>query len=152
VSACSKLKSEGSKFNSRNSSSNSNAIPLPANRVNATLTYVPSVCTNCHTPLPIEPGLNDLEPSWHQVAELPRPAAVVTEHQARARTCPCRGPLNHAAIPAEVRAHVIGPPLAAMMSYLSGRFHLSKRSVGELVEPVPDAGSGRRPRSRRPIS
>ena len=109
-------------------------VRLPANRVNAIVTYVPSICTGCHTPLPVEPGPNDPEPSWHQVAELPRLTAVVTEHRAHARTCPGCGTLNHATIPAEVRAHVIGPRLAAMMSYLSGRFHLSKRSVRELVE------------------
>jgi transposase len=109
-------------------------VRLPVHRVNAIVTYVPSVCTGCHTPLPIEPGPNDPEPSWHQVAELPRLAAVVTEHQAHARTCPGCGTLNQATIPAEIRAHVIGPRLAAMMSYLSGRFHLSKRSVRELVE------------------
>lgn len=107
---------------------------LPASRVNAILTYVPPVCTDCHTPLSIEPGPDDPEPGWHQVAELPELAAVVTEYQAHARTCPVCGKLNHATIPAEVRAHVIGPRLAAMMSYLSGRFHLSKRSVRELVE------------------
>ena len=109
-------------------------VRLPADRVNTILTYVPSVCADCHAPLPIEPGPDDPEPSWHQVAELPRLAAVVTEHQAHARTCPGCGTVNHATIPAEVRAHVIGPRLAAMMSYLSGRFHLSKRSVKELVE------------------
>jgi transposase len=109
-------------------------VRLPVNRVNAIVTYVPSVCTGCHTPLPIEPGPNDPEPGWHQVAELPRLAAIVTEHQAHARNCPECGLLNQAVIPAEVRAHVIGPRLAAMMSYLSGRFHLSKRSVRELVE------------------
>jgi transposase len=109
-------------------------VRLPADRVDAIVTYVPSACTHCHTPLPIEPGPNDPEPSWHQVAELPKLAAVVTEHQAHARTCPGCGQLNRATIPAEVRAHVIGPRLAAMMSYLSGRFHLGKRSVRELVE------------------
>ena len=46
--------------------------------------------------------------------------------------------INHATIPSEVRAHVIGPRLAATMSYLSGRFHLSKRSVKEFVEAVFD--------------
>ena len=109
-------------------------VRLPANRVNAIVTYVSSVCTGCHAALSVEPGPNDPEPSWHQVVELPRLAAVVTGHQAHARTCPGCGLLNQAAIPAEVRAHVIGPRLAAMMSYLSGRFHLSKRSVRELVE------------------
>ena len=109
---------------------------LPANRVNAIVTYVPSICTGCHSPLPVEPGADDPEPTWHQVAELPRLAAVVTEHRAHARTCPGCGTVNHATIPAEVRSHVIGPRLAATMSYFSGRFHLSKRSVRELVEAV----------------
>ena len=102
--------------------------------MNLIVPYIPPICSGCQTPLPQEPGPNDPEPAWHQVAELPVPAAVVTEHQAHARTCPGCGLLNRATIPAEVRVHVIGPRLTAMMSYLSGRFQLSKRSVKELVE------------------
>ena len=60
-----------------------------------------------------QPGPNDPEPSWHQVADLPKLAAIVTEPQAHARTCPACGLINHATIPDEVRAHVIGPRLAA---------------------------------------
>ncbi|MEO8942343.1 MAG: hypothetical protein ABI453_17510 [Isosphaeraceae bacterium] len=77
--------------------------------------------------MPTEPGPNDRETAWHQVAELPKLAAIVTEHQAQTRTCPNCGLVNHATIPAEVRAHVIDPRLTATMGYLSGRFHLSKR-------------------------
>jgi transposase len=111
---------------------------LPAERVNEVVHYVPQTCAGCHAPLPAEPSPGDPEPAWHQVAELPKLAAVVTEHQAHARTCPDCGLVNHATIPTEVRAHVIGPRLAATMSYLSGRFHLSKRSVREYVEAVFD--------------
>ena len=111
-------------------------VRLPADRVNEIVTYVPSICTGCQAPLPIEPGPGDPEPTWHQVAELPKQAAIVTEHQAHSRTCPCCGLLNRATIPAEIRAHVFGPRLAANMSYLSGRFHLGKRSVKEFVEAV----------------
>ena len=113
-------------------------VRLPAERVNLIQSYHPEVCTGCQGVLPTQPGLNDPQPSWHQVAELPLMAAFVTEHQAHARFCPGCGRLNHATIPHEVRAHVIGPRLAAMMSYLSGRFHLSKRSVREYVEVVFD--------------
>ena len=109
---------------------------LPADRVDAIVAYVPAVCNACRAPLPAEPGPDDPEPAWHQVAELPKLAAVVTEHQAHARTCPGCGLVNRATIPAAVRAHVIGPRLAAAMSYFSGRFHLGKRSVRELVEAV----------------
>ena len=111
-------------------------VRLPASRVNEIVAYVPTVCTDCHTPLPIDPGPDDPEPGWHQVAELPEQAAIVTEHQAHWRTCPCCGLVNQATIPAEVRAHAFGPRLAANMSYLSGPFHLGKRSVKEFVEAV----------------
>jgi transposase len=111
---------------------------LPPHRVNEVVAHVPQVCTGCHAPLPTEPGPDDPEPAWHQVAELPALAAVVTEHHAHARTCPRCGLVNHATIPADIRAHVIGPRLAATMSYLSGRFHLSKRSVREFVAAVFD--------------
>jgi transposase len=109
---------------------------LPAPRVNEIVVYVPRICAGCQTPLPAEAGPQDPEPAWHQVAELPKLTAIVTEHQAHARTCPECGLVNHATIPAEVRAHVIGPRLAATLSYLSGRFHLSKRAVREFVEAV----------------
>lgn len=111
-------------------------VRLPASRVNEIITYVPTVCSACHTSLPIDPGPNDPEPGWHQVGELPEQAAILTEHQAHWRTCRCCGLLNQATIPAEVGAHAFGPRLAAMMSDLGGRFHLGKRAVKEFVEAV----------------
>lgn len=113
-------------------------LRLPVHRVNEVVIHRPERCVACHSPLPIESGSDDPEPAWHQVAELPKLAAIVTEHQAHARLCPECGTVNRATIPAEVRAHVIGPRLAATMSYLSGRFHLSKRSVREFVESAFD--------------
>ncbi len=109
---------------------------LPADRVNRVIRYVPTTCLRCHHPLPDAPTPRDPEPRWHQVAELPELAAIVTEHQGHSRTCPGCGLLNHAEIPAEVRAHVIGPRLAAVMSYLSGCHHDGKRGVEEIVETV----------------
>jgi transposase len=88
--------------------------------------------------LPVEAGPNDPEPTWHQVADLPELAAEITEHQGHARTCPSCGCLNRGVIPPEVRAHVIGPRLAAVMSYFSGRLHLGRRVVEEVVETVFD--------------
>lgn len=109
---------------------------LPAERVNHVIRYVPTTCLRCHSPLPDEPAPHDPKPQWHQVAELPEIAAVVTEHQGHSRTCPGCGLLNCAAIPSAVRAHVIGPRLAAVMSYFSGRHHNGKRGVQEIVEAV----------------
>jgi transposase len=63
-------------------------------------------------------------------------AAVITEHQGHARICPGCGYLNRAAIPPQIRAHVIGPRLAAVVSYFSGRHHIGRRGVQEVVETV----------------
>jgi transposase len=109
---------------------------LPPERVDVVVPYVPTICTCCQAPLPAEPAPGDPEPTWHQVAELPKLAAVITEHQGHARTCPACGHLNRGVIPPEIRAHVTGPRLAATMSYFSGRHHLSRRSVEEVVETV----------------
>jgi transposase len=109
---------------------------LPPERIRAIVPYVPTTCAHCQAPLPADPSPGDPEPTWHQVAELPELAAVITEHQGHARSCPCCGHLNRGQIPPEIRAHVIGPRLAAVMSYFSGRHHLGRRAVEEVVETV----------------
>ena len=109
---------------------------LPPDRVQKVVPYVPTICTQCQAPLPEQPAPSDPEPTWHQVAELPPLVAIITEHQGHARTCPGCGHLNRGEIPAEIRAHVISPRLAAVMSYLTGRHHLSRRAVEEIVETV----------------
>lgn len=109
---------------------------LPPERVKFVVPYLPTVCADCRAPLPAEPGPGDPEPSWHQVAELPELTAVITEHQGHARICPGCGHLNRAVIPPQIRAHVIGPRLAAVVSYFSGRYHIGRRGVEEVVETV----------------
>ena len=109
---------------------------FPPERVNKIVPYVPAICTHCQAPLPSEAAPGDPEPTWHQVAELPELAANITEYQGHARTCPCCGHLNRSEIPPEIRADVIGPRLAAVMSYLSGRHHIGRRGVEEIVGTV----------------
>jgi transposase len=109
---------------------------LPAERVDHYVHHYPEHCRHCRARLPREAPPNDPPAGWHQVAELPPLAAIITEHQAHARTCPCCGRLTRAAIPADVRAHVIGPRLAAVMSYLAGRCHDGRRVVLEMVQDL----------------
>lgn len=106
---------------------------LPPERVNEVVKHVPSHCRHCGASLPDEPGAGDPEPSWHQVAELPPMAAVITEHQGHARTCPDCGRITREPIPPETIKHVIGPRLSAVMSYLAGRCHIGRRTVREVV-------------------
>lgn len=109
---------------------------LPPERVQHTIPIVPDRCDYCQTKLPAEPGPNDPEPTWHQFAELPALAAVVTEYQAHGRTCPHCQQVTQATIPEVLRSHAIGTRLAATLTYLSGCPHVSKRGIEEIVETV----------------
>jgi transposase len=109
---------------------------LPADRVHHVRVLAPTHCRRCHAALPAEAGPGDPEPAWHQVAELPRRPVEITEYRGGARTCPRCGEVTHAAIPADIRAHSVGPRLAAALAFLTGRCHLSKRAVEEVAETV----------------
>jgi transposase len=63
-------------------------------------------------------------------------AAQVTEYQGHFRTCPGCGALNHAALPADVKAHSIGPRFAATLAYFAGSHRHSKRGLEEIAEAV----------------
>jgi len=89
--------------------------------------------------LPQEAGPNDPSPVRHQVAELPKLAAKITEYQGHARTCPCCGFLTQATIPEEIRAHSVGPNLTGVLSYFAGCHGVSKRGVEEISAAVFDA-------------
>jgi transposase len=113
-------------------------LRLPRHRVAKVIPFVPTTCSACHAPLPADPSPADPEPTWHQVAELPPQVVEVTEYQGHARTCPDCGVVTHQPIPADLRAHRFGPRLAAVLSYLSGCHHVSRRGVEEVVETVFD--------------
>jgi transposase len=114
----------------------SQRLRLPPEQVGHVIPLVPDSCARCQARLPAQPGPHDPEPTWHQVAELPPLQAVVTEYQGHFRTCPGCGHCNHAAIPAELKADAFGPRLAAVLAYLSGCQHLSRRGVEEVAEAV----------------
>jgi transposase len=65
-------------------------------------------------------------------------AAHLTEYQGYYRTCPCCGALNHTPVPADLKAHSIGPRLAATLAYLAGSHRVSKRGLEEVTEDVFD--------------
>jgi transposase len=111
---------------------------LPPERLHQVVPFVPSHCERCHQPLPPQPAPEDPEPTWHQVAELPPVAAQVTEYQGHYRTCLGCGRLNHAPIPQDLKAHSVGPRLAATLGYLAGSHRVSQRGLEEITEDVFD--------------
>src|SRR5204862_329964 len=88
---------------------------------------------------PAEAGPHDPEPQRHQQAELPPLVALVTEWQGHARTCAGCGHVSRAVIPADVRAHSVGPRLAATLSYLAGELGVSQRGLATFADEVCDA-------------
>lgn len=111
-------------------------LRLPPQRLQHVIRFVPQTCAHCQTSLPDQPGPQDPEPTWHQVAELPDVLAVVTEYQGHGRTCPCCGRLTWEKIPDAVRRHGFGPRLASVLAYLSGSPHVSKRGIAEFAATV----------------
>jgi transposase len=118
----------------------SRRIRLPAERVHTVVRHVPLTCRGCDADLPVGRGAGDPEPTWHQVFELPRLTSHVTEYQGHARTCPRCGTVTRQPIPAAIRAHVLGPRLAAALAYVIGssRFQvrLAARSVNVVEVPL----------------
>lgn len=106
---------------------------LPLERVTKIAEYTPDHCENCERPL--DAIANDPSPTVHQVAELPKILAEITEHRGHSRTCPC-GHTTRAAIPADVRGHTLGAKLTATLVYFSGVHGMSKRGIEETVEAV----------------
>ncbi len=112
---------------------------VPVGRLKDTIRHLPSQCRACQAKLPTEAGPNDPPPTRHQIAELPSMAAEIVEHQGHYRTCPCCGEMNHAAIPADIRACSVGPKLTGLFAYLAGCHGMSKRAIEEVCESVLDA-------------
>jgi transposase len=111
-------------------------LRLPPERVSQVIPFVPETCTHCQTPLPAEPGPQDPQPSWHQVAELPECIAQITEYQGHARTCTGCDRVTFTKIPEDIRRFSVGPRLAAALAYLSGSPHVSKRGLEEIADTL----------------
>lgn len=109
---------------------------VPPERVNQTVRFVPTQCERCQASLPQQAGPNDPPPVRHQVADLPKVVAHITEYQGHARTCPCCGQVTRATIPADIRDHSIGPHLTATASYMVGCEGVSKRAVEGIFENI----------------
>jgi transposase len=109
---------------------------LPSERVSKFVPLVPGQCENCAAPLSAEAQPNDPPPHRFQSIELRPIVTEVTEYQGQARTCTCCGHVTTAVIPADVRAHSIGPRLSATLSYFTGCHGMSKRAVEETSEAI----------------
>ena len=108
---------------------------LPPERITKSIPLKPTACKECQGPL----FGNDSDPHCHQVLDIPRIIAMATEYQLHALYCPQCRVFTQADLPAGVPSGNFGPRLQAVMGLLSGRYHLSKRQIEELLGDVFDA-------------
>jgi hypothetical protein len=109
----------------------------PAHRVNTVIRLFPAQCRHCDGRLPRD-GRNAAtqgEPRRHQVTELPRIEAQITEYQCQRVVCPECGKMTQAELPSEVQGH-FGPELTALIAYLTVVCRMPRRMVQELLEQV----------------
>jgi transposase len=103
---------------------------VPIEQVKEDHDIKPGVCRRCGHALE---GA-DPEPYRHQVTEIPPVVAEVTEYRLHTLTCPeCRAE-TRAELPEGVPQGAFGPRLQAMVSLLSGRYHLSKRDTQGIMD------------------
>ena len=103
---------------------------VPVEELKAEYDLKPATCRCCGENLSGE----DLHPSQHQVAEIPPVKVEVTEYRLHAITCSSCGTTTRAKLPEGVPQGGFGPRFQAMVSILSGRYHLSKRETVGIMD------------------
>jgi len=102
---------------------------VPVEQVKAAHNVKPDVCRRCGHELTGE----DAEPYRHQVTEVPPVVAEVTEYRLHTLICSECGAETRPNLPPGVPQGAFGPRLQGMVSLLSGRYHLSKRDITEVM-------------------
>jgi len=102
---------------------------VPVEQVKEVHDIKPDVCRGCGHELVGEGP----EPYRHQVTEIPPVVAEVTEYRLHTLACPECGTETRAELPVGVPQGAFGPHLQAMVSLLSGHYHLSKRDITEVM-------------------
>jgi transposase len=103
---------------------------VPIEQVKDSHDIKPETCRKCGHALRGQ----DPEPHRHQVTEIPPVVAEVVEYRLHVLSCPQCGTETCAELPPGVPQGAFGPRLQAMVSLLSGRYHLSKRDTAEVMD------------------
>jgi transposase len=117
---------------------------IGAERVDEVLEHRASECSHCGHSLS---GAEEAKAAWvHQMVELPRIRAWVTEHRMQCLRCTECGKLTRASLPAELEGKHFGPEVVGLATLLNGRYRMSQREsvdlLGRLLDvPPPSLGS-----------
>ncbi len=102
---------------------------VPIEQVKESHDVKPDVCCHCGCGLVGE----DPEPHRHQVTEIPPMVAEVTEYRIHTLTCSECKAETRAKLPVGVPQGAFGPRLQSIVALLSGRYHLSKRDIVDIM-------------------
>jgi transposase len=107
---------------------------LPPEQVDDIVDLYPAECESCWEPLPEVP---DALARRHQLTELKPLAAHTTEWRRHAVVCPCCGFKTRAKYdPDVIPRFSFGPRLMAVVSLLTGVYHLSRRQTVRLLREL----------------
>lgn len=106
---------------------------LPAERVTRRERHDPARCRSCAASLALA---EEIEPLRHQVIELPRIEPDVTEYVLGRRRCGKCKTITTGRLPRGVPRGMCGPRLSALITLLTGVYHLSRRNTAVLLDDV----------------
>jgi transposase len=107
---------------------------LPVEQADEVIEHRPAVCGHCQSA--IAPNAPGQVIGRHQVAELPRAAVLIQEHQSLACRCPGCGVINRGVIPTEIAKSATGARLTAAIAIFCAAVKGSKRDVAMLLGDV----------------
>lgn len=105
--------------------------PTP-DQITAERHHVPHTCPTCQASLTGQPHPPDPVRTQY-VWDLPVVQPTITAHHYHAVTCPCCGMAVTAERPADVPPGSFGPRVAASVTILRGDYHLSDRTVQQIL-------------------
>ena len=110
---------------------------FPPERVNEVVPVYPSQCRHCEKTFSERERARAAQgkAQRHQVTELPKIEAHVTEYQCHKLCCEKCGNTTQAVLPKEVNGH-FGPELTALIAYLTVTCRMPRRVVLEALEHV----------------
>jgi transposase len=108
---------------------------VPIEQVNVVETLLPEQCQRCGEPLVGQSPEEMREPRRHQVTEIPKVQAFITEYQRPEVKCGHCGQGNYAPLPSWVRGE-FGPQLTALIAYWTVVCRMPRRVVEALLAEV----------------
>lgn len=104
-------------------------VLLPVEQMNQVVAHRPEVCVHCQSVLADAGTVT----GRHQVAELPKQAVTLIEHQSYTCRCGNCGKLTRGLIPAEIAVSTTGPRLTAAIGFIGAWVKGSRRALAQVV-------------------